>query len=285
MSESFNRPILKNPEGQFNQSMLPSTIRRAVGIAMLAGASTGCTMSKQPDIQPVTPIVHIPETIIPSDTTDNETTKSPNEIPKERSFFTPKKALQAALSKPLRLAGELDGDALGYPLPVYLWENGKILLTTYNDSPGPYSTEQQLEMAIHSASGETIEIIVRAPSSQSIYDTDRSKYIDFGVRYKNYSAANPGFNPNLGPREFETLMRTLRQPGDVNPLTYCNVFYSREMKCFCSIDDMIADNECKDVKRYKNLKKSSGDFWKEPTHEWYELMQELKKLHQRYGFR
>ena len=252
-------------------------VRRAISIAMLAGASAGCASPKQPDVQPLTPTVQIAEPQPSSEDKGLVTTDASREKAEENPFFTPEKALRAALSEPLHFVAQLNGDAFGTMTHVCLWQNSKVLIRShyceiFQQQSSEGTKDQDVHIFIHSPRGETIEISAEAHLHKSVYEIKRDNYVAFEIRYVDLSAATPRYRHDRSPKEYEAFIRKINDSLEQEiSLPHCNTS-SRKIKC-----ENIVNSEA--------LQAASEEFWKEPGKNWYDFLQMLKALYTKQGFR
>lgn len=254
--------MLKAPNwlpGQLSANpMLPTSVRQAISLALLA-TIPACATTQQQQIDKNTPdaLVTIEQTPIPK-TRKPATEKEA--LPEDMSF-TPMNAIRAALSKPMKFVAQIES--------MCLWKNDKVFVRTSYCEPHTIGTpgERQTWFAIHSQKGETFEYYIEAPPGKSAYETKRSEYDVFGIRYRDLSA-------------FKTTEKPLSEMTAEEYVSFIKIVYSpyiREIIPFCVATR--GKTTCKSITIPQDLKHNMAKFEQKPEEDWYTLLGELKKLH------
>jgi len=240
------------------QPVLPTSVRRAIGIAMMSCVSTGCTSNKQPSAQPNVPVIQI------------EQSKPANESPRENAFFTPQKALQATLSEPLQVVTTNSPFKGGL-----LLRNNLILMEAHKYSryandhdfhlpPSERVISEGVIVQIHSKKGEWVQIVAFAPPNKSISDTKKIKYAGFGVTYKNLKDITHGYKPSGTTEDYKKYLQDLLlQSSGKSKIPSCHF-------------NLFGEADCERTPIPDPLQKACKEFIKNPGDDWRSILEILR---------
>jgi hypothetical protein len=255
---------MKNsPDRQFEQPLLPASVRQAIGIALLASLPTSCsTTPKQVNDQPPNIAVEIPAATPPgpSDTEEVET---------QNSRLTPKKALHLALAEPLQFLKRTEEHDGKFTFHACFWRNSKVLIKT-NECVNSSLRFDQIIVYIHSPNEGSIGLVANTDYPQKeVYEEIRSNYTNFWVLYSKWRAPNTPYAAwASSPEAYEQFYREL----DVS---------KREERCRLQTPPMHCSINFPQSTAFK---RRSEAFWKNPGKDWYTFLQIIKKLHNQHGF-
>lgn len=259
MEKTINYPTEEGSERRPKQFALPPVVRRAVSIAMLAGASANCTEQQHIGKQPHTAIAEITTV-----QTSVQESQAEEETLTEGEYFTPSEAILATLSEPLKFVAQFDGEHFGTSTPVYLWRNSKVLVRfhpceTKDELPNAETKCTSQRVVIHSKQGKTIDIRTEDPFEQLNEGLGRNDY----VKYMELPVTKYQFD--MSPENYENLVRTIREQK--TGIRSC-IMRSSGFTC----KNIITTGTSK-------LEEEIRKFWNKPDKDWRQMLITLMRAY------
>ncbi len=249
------------------QPIFPRSVRNVFSAALLA-ALPACQSTSPTQTDIMTPATVDVSELKPKPESKPEPNNT-KEIVSEEKVLTPQRAISDALAEPLKLT-KLKDDSLLSISNFCVWQNSHVEVITYNcPTPPPEidkNPEEMLTVRIHYPSGYVFTFGVQV--YKSAFEVNHGDDYWLSVNLQKSQNIQPTYRPDMPLNELEDFLEEL--DSDVGGIRFDN---KGEIDVYDDVGIETLD------------RKAFEAFVKDPGEEWYTLLQTLKRLYTKHGFR